>query len=159
LTSPLQISLTIREDDLTDEAVAELLQSHWASATASSPEGSAHALKLDELRQPEITLWSAWHGEALAGCAALRELSKSHAEIKSMRTAPEFLRKGVAASLLHHIIAIASERGYQRLSLETGKNEAFAAARALYSRFGFSPCAPFGNYLDDGFSVCMTCEL
>lgn len=155
MTSP-DNPFVIRVDDLSGTAIAELLRSHVDSAAANSPKGAAHALKLDELRQASVTLWSAWHGEELAGCAALRELSSTHGEVKSMRTAPAFLRRGVAASLLQHITNVACERGYRRLSLETGNNEAFAAARALYSRFGFEPCAPFGDYVDDGFSTCMT---
>jgi putative acetyltransferase len=148
--------LTIREDDLAGEAIAELLQTHIDSALNNSPQDAAQALHLDRLRQSDITLWSAWHGSDLAGCAAIRELSKTHGEIKSMRTASQFLRRGVAASLLDHLLRIASDRGYQRLSLETGNTEAFAVARALYARFGFAPCPPFGDYVDDGFSVCMT---
>lgn len=156
LTESLHDSFSLREDDLTGASIIKLLQSHLAHATKSSPEGAAHALRLDDLRQPKVTFWSAWHGDALAGCAALRELHSSHGEIKSMRTADAFLRRGVAALLLQHIIQIAHERGYRRLSLETGNTEAFAAARALYTKFGFEPCAPFGDYVNDGFSICMT---
>tara|TARA_R110002073_G_scaffold243317_1_gene405532 strand:- start:374 stop:850 length:477 start_codon:yes stop_codon:yes gene_type:complete len=146
----------IRVDDLTGSAIAELLQRHLASAIENSPQGAVHALDLGGLRRPDITFWSAWQGDSLAGCAALRELTATHGEVKSMRTATAHLRQGVAAQLLEHLIAVARERGYRMLSLETGNTDGFAAARALYTRFGFTPCPPFGNYVDDGFSICMT---
>jgi putative acetyltransferase len=53
----------------------------------------------------------------------------------------------------------ARRRSYKRLSLETGSMEAFAPARSLYARFGFRPCGPFANYVEDPYSVFMTREL
>lgn len=73
-----------------------------------------------------------------------------------MRTAQTHLRRGVAARMLDHILAEARRRGYARLSLETGSMDYFAPARALYARAGFSPCGPFGDYVDDPNSVFMT---
>ena len=148
--------IAIRIDDLKGRAIAELLHDHVASAFECSPESAVHALDIDGLRHPDITLWTAWQGSTLAGCGALRELSTSHGEVKSMRTAGSHLRQGVATKLLHHMIAVAQERGYERISLETGNSLDFAAARALYTKFGFALCPPFGSYIDDGFSICMT---
>lgn len=149
-------ALTIRQDDLSGREIADLLGKHLDAAIATSPLGAVHALQLDGLRQPDVTLWSAWFGEELAGCGALRELSRLHGELKSMRTVNKHLRKGVGAAVLEHMMQAARERGYERLSLETGKTDDFAAARALYTKFGFMRCPPFGDYVDDGFSVCMT---
>ncbi len=92
----------------------------------------------------------------MVGCGALRELDATHGEIKSMRTAPSHLRRGVAATLLEHILSVAKKRAYHRLSLETGSQDAFAPARALYARFGFEPCGPFADYVDDPNSIFMT---
>ncbi|HWV15204.1 MAG TPA: GNAT family N-acetyltransferase [Cellvibrio sp.] len=142
-------------DDLTGSEIAALLQEHLQEMYAASPAESVHALDLDELRQPDITFWSIWQGDKLAGCVALKELDKGHAEIKSMRTASAFRRKGVAAQLLSHLIAEAKQRNYQRLSLETGPTENFAAARKLYERFGFGYCPPFADYREDPYSVFM----
>lgn len=149
----------IRVDDLRGEAIHALLHEHLAMAAQNSPPGAVHALDLDSLRAPEVTFWSVYDGEQLAGCGALREIAPTHGELKSMRTATAFLRQGVAARLMEHMLATARERGYRRLSLETGNNEAFAPARRLYERFGFVRCMPFGSYVDDGFSMCMTREL
>ena len=97
--------------------------------------------------------------EFLAGCGALKELDAQHAEVKSMRTATGFLRRGVARQLLQHILDVASERGYQRLSLETGSMVGFKPARELYAAFGFDYCAPFADYVEDPNSVFMTKQL
>ena len=135
------------------------MQEHLQSALQHSPPESVHALDVEGLRKPEITFWTAWESGDLLGCGALKELDSQHGEIKSMRTASLHLRKGVARKLLDHIIAEARRRGYRRLSLETGSMAAFAPARRLYSKFGFTYCGPFADYLEDPYSVFMTREL
>ena len=143
-------------DDLSGPAVARFLQEHIDSMRAVSPPESMHALDLAGLRRPEITFWTMWDGDDLVGCAALKELDPTHAEIKSMRTAPDRTRQGLASTLLAHLVAEARRRGYTRLSLETGSFPFFAAARALYERWGFAYCPPFADYRLDPHSVYMT---
>lgn len=149
-------AMDLRLDDLRHPAVIALLQEHLDWMHRISPPESVHALDLDALRRPDISFWTLWDGEALAGCGALRELAQGQGEVKSMRTAQTHLRRGVAARMLEHILAEARRRGYARLSLETGSMDYFAPARALYSRAGFSPCGPFGDYETDPNSVFMT---
>jgi putative acetyltransferase len=151
--------VTIKIDDLTGPDIAELLQEHLRDMNSVSPPESKHALDLEGLRQPDITFWTIWEEGNLAGCGALKKLTPHHAEIKSMRTARSFVRKGVATKMLNHMIAEATEHGYQRLSLETGSQPYFEPARKLYARFGFSVCAPFADYIEDPNSVFMTREL
>ena len=151
--------MDIRIDDLRGTAIAVFLQDHLDDMHRHSPPDSVHALDLETLRRPEITFWTAWDGEALLGCGALKALGGAHGEIKSMRTAPAHRNRGVAATVLRHIVATARERDYRRLSLETGSPEAFAPARALYARFGFVECGPFADYVDDPWSMYMTLEL
>lgn len=146
-------------DDLRGPEVAKLLREHVASCSALSPPESMHALDIDALRRPGITFWSAWEGAELLGCGALKELDATHAEIKSMRTAAAHLRKGVASALLTHILHEAKRRGYRRLSLETGSQDAFEPARGLYAKFGFRECGPFVGYVADPNSTFMTREL
>lgn len=149
----------IRVDDLSGPEVAALLGEHLASMHRDSPPGAVNALDLDRLRGPDVTFWSVWQRGELVGCGALKALDAGHGECKSMRTAEAHRRRGVAAALLRHMLVEARARGYRRLSLETGSGPAFEAAQALYRRFGFERCAPFADYRDDGFSVCMTREL
>ncbi|WP_330229617.1 GNAT family N-acetyltransferase [Nocardia sp. NBC_00508] len=148
--------LRIVTDDLTGPAIAALLTEHLAEMAAHSPAESMHALDLAALRHPRITFWTAWDERALAGCAALKHLDDYHAEIKSMRTAATHQRRGIASTLLRHLVAEATTRGYRRLSLETGAQDFFRAAQRLYTAHGFDYCAPFGDYRPDPNSVFMT---
>lgn len=95
----------------------------------------------------------------LAGCGALRELSPTHGEVKSMRTAPRFAGRGIGRQLLEHIAEVATERGYRRLSLETGTTEAFIPAMRLYQSAGFVETGPFGEYVENDFSRFFTVSL
>lgn len=151
--------MEIRLDDLQGAAIQQLLRAHRQNLALHSPPESCHVLDLESLRQPEIALWSAWRGEALLGCGALKALDAQHGEVKSMRTANDHLRQGVAAALLAHIIQAARQRGYTRLSLETGMVPAFDPARRLYERFGFTYTTPFADYVEDPYSVFMTMAL
>jgi putative acetyltransferase len=149
----------IKIDDLSGSEIHGLLRQHLQSMMLLSPPESVHALDIEELRQPEVTFWSAWEDGELLGCGALKQLGPGHAEIKSMRTAEAHTRKGVARNLLAHLIDEARHRGYTRLSLETGSMQAFEPARKLYSDFGFTYCEPFADYVEDPHSVFMTREL
>lgn len=151
--------MKIRIDDLKGPEIARLLAEHLEGLAAVTPPESRHALDLDELRAPDVTFWSVWDGSELAGCGALKELDATHGEIKSMRTASAFLRKGVASLVLQHLISEAQRRGYRRLSLETGSSEHFEPAQRLYRKFGFKDCPPFNGYLEDPNSAFMTREL
>ncbi|MBC2776088.1 GNAT family N-acetyltransferase [Parasphingopyxis marina] len=146
----------IREDDLSGVEITALLEFHLAEMMRHSPIESVHAMPVARLRQPDVTFWSAWQGGALAGCGAMKALEPDHGELKSMRTAPEFLRRGVAEAVLLHMIAEARRRGYARLSLETGRPAPFHPAHALYRKHGFEECPPFADYGPDAFSMCMT---
>lgn len=150
---------TLRLDDLSGPEIAQLLREHLDEMHQISPPESVHALDLDALRQPDITFWTVWAGEKLAGCGALKELDPTHGEIKSMRTSYEFRGKGAGKFVLRHILDEARSRGYKRLSLETGSMVAFDPARRLYESHGFEYCGPFADYILDPNSVFMTSEL
>lgn len=153
------MQLTIREDDPTTEAAAGLIRAHLEHAALHSPATSIHALGADSLIAPDITFWTAWAGGAIAGCGALKALDARHAELKSMHTAEAYRGNGVARRMAVHIIAEARQRSFERLSLETGTMEGFAAARALYLRLGFTECPPFAYYRLDPNSMFFTLEL
>ncbi|MCB1032591.1 MAG: GNAT family N-acetyltransferase [Acidobacteria bacterium] len=153
------MSYDIRIDDLRGPEVLALLREHLEFVHVHSPPESIHALGVEALKAPEITFWSVWEGDSLAGCGALKELDGSHCELKSMRTVEAFRRKGVASALLRFLLEEARRRGYRRASLETGSMAGFAPARALYARFGFEECGPFADYELDPNSVFMTLAL
>lgn len=149
----------IIEDDLSGPEVRALLELHMQHMLESSPEGSTHFLDIDGLRQPDVTFWSIWDNAVLAGCGALRAIDPTHGELKSMRTAPDHLGRGVGRTLLTHIVEQARQRGYDRVSLETGSAPAFDAALHLYASFGFEACGPFDDYREDPFSRFFTLSL
>ena len=146
----------IREDDLKGPAIAALLDEHLTDMHAITPAESVHAMDLDALRaDPTVTFWSLWEDDCLLGCGALKAIDATKGEIKSMRTATAYRRRGVAARILEHIIDQAQQRGLAALYLETGSMAEFAAARSLYERYGFQYCEPFANYVEDPNSVFM----
>ncbi len=148
--------LRIVADDVSGAAIGALIDYHLADANRWSPPENVHAMPRERLTQPDIAFFSAWLGDELAGCGALKRLAPDHGEIKSMRVAPAFLRTGVGEAILLHLIGEARSRGYTRMSLETGRPEPFHAAQALYAKHGFAECPPFGDYVSDGFSLCMS---
>ena len=151
--------LHIAKDDLRGSEIAALLQLHLDEMHQWSPPESVHAMAAERLRQPDVTFYAAWDGARLAGCGALKQLDETHGELKSMRTVAEYRGRGVGKALLLHLLAEAEARGYTRVSLETGRPAAFAPARGLYAAHGFTECPPFGTYVADDFSTCMTREL
>ncbi len=151
--------MELREGGLDDPRVNALIRHHLAEARASTPQDNAHALGPEALRHPDIAFWAMWEGNELLGFAALRQLSPDHGEVKSMRTAPGALRRGVARAILQHLIGLARTRGYARLSLETGTAPMFAAANRLYEASGFVDCGPFGGYPESPHNRFMTLAL
>jgi len=151
--------MRIEIDDLTRPEVIALLDEHLSNMHELSPPESVHALDLSKLRSPDITFWTVWDDRVLLGCGALKELSPTHGEVKSMRTPKALRGKGAGRAVLAHIVQVAKERGYERLSLETGSSADFVAAQTLYASFGFSPCGPFGSYREDPHSAFMTLAL
>lgn len=151
--------MQIGVETLDAEDVIALLQAHMADMHATSPPESVHALDVTALNAPEITFFCARRNGELLGCAAIKALEAGHAELKSMRTAPNARNQGGAAALLAHILEVARSRGYHTVSLETGSMAFFEPARRLYAKFDFTPCEPFGSYTLDPNSCFMTLRL
>jgi putative acetyltransferase len=149
----------IRPADLTDERVLALLRAHLAGMRANTPAGHVFALDLTGLRSPDIALWTVWDGESVLAIGALKELGPGAGEIKSMRTDPRHLRRGAASALLAHLLDQARERGYHRVSLETGRGPEFEPALALYRRHGFASGGAFGDYAASQFNQFLHLEL
>ena len=152
-------ALQIREDDLSGEATRGLLALHLAGMHANSPPGHVFALDLSGLQRPGVTVWTVWNGADIAGVGALSMLGDGNAELKSMRTHPAQLRRGVAGALLDRMILEARQRGMLRLSLETGSGPAFDPALALYRSRGFRDGEPFGGYERSAFNQFLHLDL
>jgi putative acetyltransferase len=151
--------VTIIEDDLSGEAIRELVALHLSGMHANSPACKVHALPVEKLRQPGVTFYSAWVGDVLAGMGAIRELDATHGELKSMRVASDWLGKKIGEAMLLHLLSVARQRGYARVSLETGQGPAFEPALGLYRKHGFVNCEAFADYVLDDFSQCLTLKL
>ncbi|NNE98313.1 MAG: GNAT family N-acetyltransferase [Pyrinomonadaceae bacterium] len=146
-------------DDLTGPEIYALLSEHLEDMHRDMPPESVHALDLEGLRKPDVTVWTVWENEELLGCGAIKELDPEHGEIKSMRTSSNHRRRGIGSFVLKHLIKEAKSRGYTRLSLETGSMDYFKPALNLYARFGFEYCGPFADYIEDPNSVFMKKDL
>ncbi|MEQ9315655.1 MAG: GNAT family N-acetyltransferase [Henriciella sp.] len=152
--------VSIQSADLDREDFRELIAAHKALMLETTPPESSHALLIEGLRAPELSVWEMRDGNKLVGCGALKRLSDGRSgEIKSMHTVAQFRRAGLGQAMLMHILAAARERYYTRLYLETGAQKAFESARSLYQRNGFTYCGPFEGYRDDPHSVFMVREL
>lgn len=147
------------KDDLKDGQVVALLKLHLAEMHKHSPADSVHALNESQLRQSDIHFFSARINGQVAACGALKVLENSSAELKSMKTANEYTRQGLAKRILIELIALARIMKVKTLYLETGTAEVFSAARTLYTSFGFVPCEPFGNYQLDPHSCFYSLNL
>jgi putative acetyltransferase len=151
--------MRIEIDDLSRPAVHGLLNEHLANMYELSPPESVFALDLSKLKSPDITFWTAWEGDDLLGCGALKELNARHGEIKSMRTPAKLRGRGAGRAVLGRIVETARERGYTLLSLETGTHPAFLPAQQLYRSAGFHECGPFADYEEDPHSLFMELRL
>ena len=148
--------MDIREGGLDDPRVVALLDAYFEGLRANTRAESSRLLDHAALRTSDTTFWTAWDGEHLLGCCALKALDAEQGEVKAMRTSEEHLRRGTGAALLSHILGLARARGYRRLSLETGTGPAFEPSYALYRQFGFTDCGPFAAYKEDPHSCFMS---
>jgi putative acetyltransferase len=146
-------------DDPRAEDVRELLDRHLAFANLHSPPEDVHALDVDGLVDPGVTFFGFRLEGELLGVGAIQRLDGDHAELKSMHTAKTARGRGIGRAMLDHLIGVARDRGFRRVSIETGSMPAFAPARSLYASAGFTPCQPFGDYRPSPHSSFMTLSL
>jgi putative acetyltransferase len=152
----LPVPLVIAPDDPRRDDIRSLLEAHLAFANEHSPPEDVHALDLDGLLSEEISFFSVRADGVLLGVGALKHLDAQHVEIKSMHTTRDSRGRGVGRAMLEHLLATARDRGYRRVSLETGTMEAFTPARTLYESAGFTSCEPFADYLPSPNSAFFT---
>ena len=150
------MGLVVAADDPRVHDVRALLERNLAFARGVTPPAGVHALDVEGLLDPTVTFFSARLGGELLGVGALKQLDESHAELKSMHTVEAVRGQGVGRALVDHLLSVAADRKYQRVSLETGTMDAFAPARSLYTKVGFRPCTRFREYAQSPTSACMT---
>ena len=143
------------EESLTDE-LAQVLQAHWLFCTSSTPIEHVYALDASKLFAPDITIFGARIDGELVGVGAMRKLDEYHAELKSMHTLAKSRGLGIGKAVVAHIEEFAKSNGVDRMSLETGTNEAFRPARELYKSLGYESCDAFGDYVPSEDNMCMT---
>lgn len=143
------------EKSLTDE-LAHVLQAHWLFCTSSTPIEHVYALDASKLFSPDITVFGARIDGELVGVGAMRKLDLLHGELKSMHTLAKSRGSGVGKAMVTHIEDFARSSGIERVSLETGTNEAFRPARELYKSLGYQNCEAFGDYVLSNDNTCMT---
>ncbi|MGO9853950.1 MAG: GNAT family N-acetyltransferase [Acidimicrobiales bacterium] len=152
--------LEIAPGDARTEDVRALVERHLEFARAHTPPEFVFAVEAGDLADDrDVTLLCGRRDGRLLAIGALRELDPEQGELKSMHTAAEVRGRGIGTAMLAQLVALARQRGYRRVSLETGRSEAFAPARALYASAGFVECGRFGDYPEDGQSFFMTMAL
>ena len=153
------MSIRIQSANLDTPEFVALIDAHAELMLSMSPPGSCHFLAMDGLRKPNVTVWEMRDGNDLVGCGGLQELSPTHGEIKSMHTLSHRRGDGLGRQMLDHVLTEARQRGYTQISLETGSMDGFIPSRKLYASKGFTVCPPFGDYVEDPYSVFMTLDL
>ena len=148
--------LTSIQGNFDNSEVNKLLIKHFIELRAASPEGSAHVLDIDGLKDTSIKFWSLWNNEMLLGCGALKFLDNNHGEFKSIRVHDTFRKKGHGKEVINHLITEARKLNVKQLSLETGAGDFFIPARKLFKNCGFRPWEPFAHYKKDVNSIYLT---
>lgn len=133
-----------------------LLERHLNFAQSHVPPKDRHVLDAEALAAADIDFYALRLDGGLLAVGALKKLDDGHAEVKSMHTAEAARRQGFGRAMLDHLLAVARDRGFRRVSLGTGSMPAFAPARSLYASAGFSVCGAFGDYRDSENRTFMT---
>ena len=144
------------EGNFDNSEVLELLNKHFIELRSVSPEGSAHVLDIEGLKDQNIKFWSLWEDNFLMGCGALKFLNKEHGEFKSIRVEDRFRKKDNGIKILKHLIFEAKKLNIKRISVETGTGDFFTPARKLFNKCGFKLCKPFDHYKKDPNSCYMS---
>lgn len=137
------MDVTIERATAPTDDVRALVEELEATLAAGYPAEQRHGLSLDALFTPHVRFFLAHLAGTPVGCAGVA-LLPDLAELKRMYVRPAARGRGVADALLARIATETLAANLTRLCLETGDQQ--HAAIRLYTRAGFSPCAPFGPY-------------
>lgn len=150
------MTLTIAQESPLGADLTLLMTRHTADMHADTPPESIHMMDAGQLATPGIWFFVMREAGAPVAMGAFKRIDDTHAEIKSMHVLAEARGKGLSRAMLDHLLTQAKAQGFARLSLETGVQPTFVAARALYLKAGFTECGPFEGYSLDPNSVFMT---
>jgi putative acetyltransferase len=153
------MAFTIAEEHPLTPDLSLLFDRHTADMHAETPPESIHMMDKGALAAPGIRFFVLREAGAPVAMGAFKRIDATHAEIKSMHVLHEARGRGLSKAMLDHLVSMAEADGFTRLSLETGVQSSFVAARSLYGRAGFRECGPFEGYGPDPNSVFMTREL
>lgn len=153
------MTFTIAKESPLGADLALLMQRHTEDMHADTPPESIHMMDAGQLATPEVSFFVLREAGQPLAMGAFKRIDAGHAEIKSMHVLAEARGRGLSRAMLDHLLVEAKAAGFQRLSLETGIQPTFVAARALYYKAGFVDCPPFEGYSEDPNSVFMTRSL
>ena len=120
------------------------------------PEETNSYLSIDKLCSSDVHLLGARQKNKYCGCGAL-EVKPDYGELKSFFVEPQFRGNGIASLIMQEILLTTKKLNLRILKLETGVG--LDSALNLYKRFEFEYCKPFGNYVENGFSIFMKRDL
>ena len=150
------MSFAIAEEHPLTPDLALLFERHTADMHADTPPESIHMMDKGALAAPDIRFFVLREDGVPLAMGAFKRIDATHAEIKSMHVLAEARGRGLSKAMLDHLVSAATAAGFSRLSLETGVQPTFIAARGLYQRAGFTDCPPFEGYGPDPNSIFMT---
>jgi putative acetyltransferase len=148
--------ITLTQESPVGADLALLHTRHTEAMFEDTPPESVHMIPADGLARPDIAFFVMREDGMPLAMGAWKVLTPDHGEIKSMHVLREARGRGLARRFLREMMDQARASGLTRLSLETGVQPSFIAARGLYLAEGFKECGPFGSYALDPNSVFMT---
>jgi putative acetyltransferase len=115
------------------------------------PPNQCHHLTPAQLAEPGTAFVVARIDGVAVGCGALRRMA-GYGEIKRMYVRPAYRGQGISRHVLQRLEEEAARDRLRLLRLETGALS--YAAIGLYEAAGYLRIAPFGEYTENGVSVC-----
>ena len=143
--------ITLRRTDSDDPdfiALVKLLDADLAIRDGADHGFYSQFNKIDKIRHAVVC----YENDQPFGCGAIKAFSDEAMEVKRMYVSPEGRNKGIATRVLTELEAWASEMGYSKCVLETGKRQ--PEAIALYEKNGYLRTENYGQYVGVENSVC-----
>ena len=105
------------EGNFDNPEVNQLLKKHFIELRSVSPEGSAHVLDIDGLKDKSIKFWSIYENDELIGCGALKFLDPKHGELKSIRVSDTFRKRGYGNKIIKVLIEKSRQLNIEKISI------------------------------------------